>query len=56
VKRHFWRNDDGQDLVEYAFLMAFIALVCLVAMQNLGTAINRTYGSVSVSFKAALAP
>jgi len=46
-------EESGQDLVEYAFLLAFIALICIVGMQQLGIAINATYGSVNSSFSAA---
>ena len=50
---HFdWRSlreDDGQDLVEYAFLLAFIAALCILAIQQLGTAVNNTYHTVSSS-------
>lgn len=42
-------EEDGQDLVEYAFLMTFIALACIIGMQNLGTAINNKFNSVSAS-------
>ena len=43
------RDDRGQDLVEYAMLMAFIALVCILGLQRLGTAVNNTYHTVSMS-------
>ena len=43
------REDDGQDLVEYALLITFIALACIVGMQQLGTAINNKYTSLSTS-------
>ncbi len=43
------REDDGQDLAEYAFLLAFIAAVCILALQNLGSALNATYGATSTS-------
>ena len=46
-------EEGGQDLVEYAFLLAFIALVCIFGMQQLGTAINATYMSVNTSLAAA---
>jgi Flp pilus assembly pilin Flp len=42
-------EDDGQDLVEYALLITFIALACILGMQNLGTAINNKYNDVSTS-------
>ena len=40
---------EGQDLIEYALLAALIALAAIVAMQNLGTAINSKFTSVSAS-------
>jgi pilus assembly protein Flp/PilA len=43
------REDDGQDLVEYSLLITFIALACIVGMQQLGTAINNKYTSLSTS-------
>ena len=49
----FVREDEGQDLVEYALLIAFIALACIVGLQNLGTAINQTYNSISSSLTGA---
>jgi Flp pilus assembly pilin Flp len=45
----FVREDEGQDLVEYALLITFIALACIVGMQQLGTAINNNYSSISSS-------
>jgi len=51
----FVREDEGQDLVEYALLIAFIALACIVGLTNLGTAINQTYNSISASLTGALA-
>jgi Flp pilus assembly pilin Flp len=39
--------DDGQDLVEYALLLTLIALMCMVGMQQLGTAINQRYTDLS---------
>ena len=30
----FVREDEGQDLVEYALLIAFIALACIVGLQS----------------------
>ena len=41
------REDDGQDLVEYAMLVALIAIVCVGGVTALGTALNNWYNSVS---------
>lgn len=47
-----WRSlheDEGQDLAEYAFLLAFVAALCILALQQLGTAVNDTYNTASSS-------
>ena len=49
----FVREDEGQDLVEYALLIAFVALACIIGLQQLGTAINQTYQSISTTLKSA---
>lgn len=48
----FVRDDEGQDLVEYAMLITFIALACVIGMQNLGTAINGKFNSISATLGA----
>ena len=40
------REEEGQDLVEYAILLAFIALACVAAVTALGTSINTLLGKV----------
>ena len=40
------RDEEGQDLIEYALLSAFVALVCVAGATTLGTALNNWYGSV----------
>ena len=41
--REFIRNDEGQDLLEYALLVALIALVCVVAVTETGTQVNTVF-------------
>jgi Flp pilus assembly pilin Flp len=36
----FLRDEEGAALPEYALLVALIAVVCIVAMQALGTGVN----------------
>jgi Flp pilus assembly pilin Flp len=38
-------QEDGQDLVEYAFLVGLIALVAFAGVQTLGQKINDYYGT-----------
>ena len=50
VKLQSLKNDEeGQDLVEYALLVALIALVCVSGVNNVATAINGVFSSISSS-------
>jgi pilus assembly protein Flp/PilA len=40
------RDEEGQTYVEYALLIAFIAIVALVAVQLLGHSISSLFSSV----------
>jgi Flp pilus assembly pilin Flp len=40
-------NEDGQTMVEYAFLVAFIAVIVLVGVQLLGTNLLGFFNSVA---------
>jgi Flp pilus assembly pilin Flp len=51
--RRFVRNDAGQDLIEYAFLLAFIALGTVISMQSLGAAANSKYAIASTMVTSA---
>ena len=44
------REDDGQDLIEYAILAALICLVCVMAIDAVGTAINGHYVASTATF------
>ncbi len=43
--RRFLTSTDGPTAVEYAVMLALIVLVCLTAIQNLGTQANTTFGT-----------
>jgi pilus assembly protein Flp/PilA len=49
----FVREDEGQDLIEYALLAAFISLAAVLAIQQLGTAVNNVYTKVSSTLNTA---
>ena len=42
-----WRNDEGQDLAEYALLIALIALVVIGAVTLLGTRIQTVFNNIA---------
>jgi Flp pilus assembly pilin Flp len=41
--RGFIADDSGQDLIEYALLTSFIAIVSITALRFLGAKINRSF-------------
>ncbi|MGK2947553.1 MAG: Flp family type IVb pilin [Acidimicrobiales bacterium] len=43
-------DDRGASLVEYALLVALIALVCVVAVTVLGSAASTSYSSTAAGF------
>ena len=45
-------EERGASLVEYALLVAFIAVVCAVAVGQLGGIVNSSYSSTSSGFAA----
>ena len=47
------RNDSGQDLLEYALLVALIALVCVVAITSTGSGVNAIFSDISSELKTA---
>jgi pilus assembly protein Flp/PilA len=50
VKFQGLRNgEEGQDLVEYALLVALIALVCITGVGNVATAVNTVFSNISTS-------
>ncbi len=49
--RALWR-EEGQDLAEYAMLMALIALLCIALLANLGHMVRNLFNNVMMGFAA----
>ena len=49
----FVREDEDQDLIEYALLAAFISLAAVLAIQQLGSSVNNVYTKVSATLATA---
>ena len=45
--RMFVKDEEGQDLLEYALLVALIALVAFGAVQMAGTSVNQIFGNIA---------
>jgi len=48
----FVRDEEGQDLVEYAMLLAFIALIAIAGVKTLGTTVNGFFSNVATALTA----
>ena len=43
------RNDEGQDLLEYALLVALIALVAVLAVTAAGTSVQTVFENIAAA-------
>jgi Flp pilus assembly pilin Flp len=41
--RNFWKDEQGQDLIEYTLLMAFVALASAALFLGAGGSINKIW-------------
>ena len=46
ILKHFIRKEDGQDMVEYALLAAFISIIAIVTIRNIGPLVDAIYQNV----------
>jgi pilus assembly protein Flp/PilA len=51
--RALTKNEEGQDLLEYALLVALIALVAVGAVTAAGTSVNTIFTAIAGSLAAA---
>jgi pilus assembly protein Flp/PilA len=49
--RAFVTDDEGQGLVEYALLLALIAIVSIIAITNLGTKVKTVFETIDGKMK-----
>jgi pilus assembly protein Flp/PilA len=47
IMKRLWKEEEGQDLLEYALLIVLIVLVAAAAINPLGTAIAKVYTSAN---------
>ena len=47
------KDEQGQDMIEYALLAAFISIVAVAAIQSIGTDVNTIYKNVDTQTTAA---
>lgn len=47
--RALWRDESGQDLTEYALLIALVALAAIASMKALARAISTVYSNAATN-------
>jgi pilus assembly protein Flp/PilA len=45
--KRFVRDEQGQDLIEYALLAGFISLVAVAMIRAVGTGVNNVYSGIN---------
>jgi pilus assembly protein Flp/PilA len=48
IMMRLWKDEEGQDLVEYGLLVVLIALFAVVAMQGLANGISDAFSNATV--------
>jgi pilus assembly protein Flp/PilA len=51
--KRFWCEEEGQDLVEYSLLLAFVALAAVAVLTTAKTSISTIWSSINSSLTAA---
>jgi Flp pilus assembly pilin Flp len=49
----FWRDENGQDLIEYTLLMAFVALSSAALFSAAGTSVSKIWSSSNTTLSTA---
>jgi Flp pilus assembly pilin Flp len=51
--RNLWQDDQGQDLIEYTLLMAFVALASAALFISSGTSISKIWSTTNTNLSQA---
>ena len=52
IIERFLKDEEGQDLVEYALLLVFLALAAISILPTLGSSVNRVFSESNSSLNA----
>ena len=50
--KKFVRDEEGQDLIEYALLAGFISLVAVAAITAVGQGVNGVYNNINTQVRS----
>jgi Flp pilus assembly pilin Flp len=54
ILRRLWRDEDGQDMVEYALLLGFIVVCAAAVLTTTRTQMSATWSTISSSLSSAV--
>jgi Flp pilus assembly pilin Flp len=49
----FWNDEQGQDLIEYTLMLAFVALASAALFSSAGTSINKIWSTTNSQLSTA---
>jgi len=49
LMKRLWKEEEGQDLVEYGLLLFLVALAAVATMKTLASSISTVFGSAATS-------
>jgi Flp pilus assembly pilin Flp len=52
IIERFLKDEEGQDLVEYALLLVFLALAAITILPTLGSSVNRVFSESNSALNA----
>jgi Flp pilus assembly pilin Flp len=47
--KRLWKEEEGQDVVEYALLLVLISLIAILSMQAVGTAVSNVFSNAAAN-------
>jgi len=50
--RAFWHDEEGATMVEYALMLALIAIVCILVITALGTKVGESFDNAQTQLPA----
>ena len=50
---HLWREEQGQDLIEYTLMLAFVALASAALFSSAGSSINQIWSKTNSQLSTA---
>jgi Flp pilus assembly pilin Flp len=52
--RNLWRDEQGQDMVEYVLLLGFVVLAAVAVMTTLRVMMSTTWSTITSSLSSAI--